>query len=294
MAKKKIKRKTYRYRGGQVIDVEEYPDGRYGGRGQKRGEKEKPTEEQMRKVNAMNKARRCRQKMLLYIKEGDLFVTWTYAPKNRPPDMKAALKDFEAAMRKVRAVYKKRGRPLFWFRNIQKGTKGAWHIHLVINEIGDTASILQHAWTHGGTWSVAIRHSRYYDEDFTKLANYMTRDEYSTEPKADGTPGKPRIALSGYNTSRNMPLPEPKVDELVRWEKEPKPKKGYYIASMYEGKNPVTGCPYRRYTMIRLDKGGGEDAGGRDIHKHKPAGKRKRKRQGHVPDEDPVKKRAGL
>ena len=48
-----------------------------------------------------------------------------------------------------------------------------------------------------------------------------------------------------------MPLPEPQVDKLRRWKEEAKPKKGYYIAKVHEGINPVTGYKYRRYTMIR-------------------------------------------
>ena len=88
--------------------------------------------------------------------------------KNRPPDMAGALKDFQKAMRSVRKEYKKRGKELFWIRNIERGTKGAWHIHLIVNEIGETASILQRAWTKGGTWSIEIRNSKYYDEDFCK------------------------------------------------------------------------------------------------------------------------------
>ena len=48
-----------------------------------------------------------------------------------------------------------------------------------------------------------------------------------------------------------MPLPEPKKDKRVRWKPEPKPKKGYYMAHIHEGINPVTGFKYRRYTMIR-------------------------------------------
>lgn len=82
----------------------------------------------------------------MYFKEGDCWATWTYAPQNRPPDMKAALKDFQDAMRCVRREYKKRGYEVFWIRNIERGTKGAWHIHLIINEIGDTASIITKVW----------------------------------------------------------------------------------------------------------------------------------------------------
>lgn len=247
-----IRRKKYNFRKGDIIDVEEFHDGRYGAPGEKRQKRVKPTQEQIRIVNAQNKAKRCRQKMLAYFKTGDILATWTYEVENRPPTMQDALKDFQKAMRYVRREYKKRGYEVFWIRNIEKGTKGAWHIHLVINEIGDTVSIIQKAWTKGGTWSIEIKHSKYYDEDFTKLANYMTKDEHTTEKKIDGTRGKPRIAEANYNTSRNMPLPEPKVDKLHRWKAEPKPKNGYYIARIHEGINPVTGYKYRRYTMIRL------------------------------------------
>lgn len=248
------KRKTYSFRRGDVIDVEEFHDGRYGAPGEKRKKRKKPTKEQMQIVNALNKAKRCRQKMLQYITPGDIWATWTYEVKNRPMDMAAALKDFQKAMKYVRKEYKKRGYEVFWFRNIQQGTKGAWHIHLVINEIGETASIIQRAWSKGGTWFTEIRKSKYYDEDFTMLSNYITKDENTSEPKKDGTPGKPRIRAASYNTSRNMPLPEPDVDELLRWKKEPKPKKGYYIAAIHEGINPVTRYKYRRYTMIRLNR----------------------------------------
>ena len=48
-----------------------------------------------------------------------------------------------------------------------------------------------------------------------------------------------------------MPLPEPKIDKIYRWKAEPKPKKGYYIARIYEGINPATRFKYRQYTMIR-------------------------------------------
>ena len=51
-----------------------------------------------------------------------------------------------------------------------------------------------------------------------------------------------------------MPLPKPHPEKLYRWKKEIKPKKGYYIARMWEGINPKTGYKYRRYTMIKLNR----------------------------------------
>lgn len=250
------KRKKYTFRKGDVIEVEEYHDGRYGAPGMPRQKRKKPTKEQMIQINLQNKAKRARRKMLAYMNTGDYFVTWTYEEKARPPDMKTALKHFQKAMRRVRIEYQKRGYELFWFRNIERGTRGAWHIHLVINRIPGTVSILEEAWEHGGTWSTTIKKSKHYDEDFTKLANYITKNENTIEYKEDGTPAKPKIKEASYWTSKNMPIPDPHVDKLVRWKKELKAKKGYYIVkdSYYEGINPATGFKYRRYTMIRLHR----------------------------------------
>lgn len=249
-----IKRKRYSYKGGDIEDIEEYHDGKYGDPGGKRLKKRKTTPEDMIRVNKWNKEKRCRQRLLCYFKPGDLFITWTYRVDARPPDMAEALKDFQKAMRYVRREYKKRGYRVFWIRNIERGTRGAWHIHLIINEIGDSASIIQKAWDKGGVWIETLKQFKYYDEDFSKIAAYITKDEHSVETKADGTPGKPRLREASYNTSRNMPLPEPHVDKLVRWKKEVKPKKGYYIARIWEGINPKTGYKYRRVTQIRLNR----------------------------------------
>ena len=47
-------------------------------------------------------------------------------------------------------------------------------------------------------------------------------------------------------------LSDPKKKKMVRWPKDIKTKKGYYIAKIHEGINPKTGYKYRRYTMFRL------------------------------------------
>ncbi len=278
-----VKRKTYKLCGGNILDIEEFHDGNYGAPGKERKKKQKPTAEQMQLVNAANKRKRCRQRLLQYFSSGDCFATWTYEEKNRPPDMTHALSDFQKAIRNVRKEYKKRGFPLLWIRNIERGTKGAWHIHLVVNEIGDTASILQRAWSHGGTYTAEIKKCKYYDEDFTRLASYITKDERSREEKQDGTPEKPRLKEASYNTSRNMPLPEPKEEILIRWKKKPHVKKGYVLLGTHEGKNPVTGFKYRRYTLMRIFGKEEEDADGRHLHRDKPerTGKRNRKSDVH-------------
>lgn len=248
------KREEYRLRGGDILEIREFHDGRYGAPGQRREKKKKPTEEQMRQANEREKIRRCQLRMMTYFHEGDCLATLTYRQDKRPPNMNEALKDFQKAIRKVRKEYQKRGYEVFWIRNIERGTKGAWHIHIVLNEIGDTASILQQVWGKGGVWSCEIKNSQFYSEDFYQLASYLTKSEHRIEHKSNGDAAKPRLKETSYNTSRNMPLPEPKIQKLVRWQEEAKTRKGYYIAKIYEGYNPVTGYKYRQYTMIRLER----------------------------------------
>ena len=103
-----IKRKEYRFRKGDILDTEEYHDGKYGDPGGKRLKRRKATPEDMIRVNKWNKEKRCRQRLLCYFSPGDLLLTWTYRVEARPSDMESALKDFQAALRKVRREYKKR------------------------------------------------------------------------------------------------------------------------------------------------------------------------------------------
>lgn len=283
-----IIRKKNTYRNGDIIDVAEYPDGRYGARGMPRKKKKKPTKEQMQQVNHWNKVRRCREYLLGYFSAGDTLVTFTYQEEKRPKDMGGALKDFGKAIRYIRREYQKREYELFWIRNIEKGTRGAWHIHMVVNDIEDTGNILKKAWKKGDVHQITIKDSdKYYDEDFMKVAEYLTKDENSREEKKDGTLGKPRIKEASYSHSRNMQLVPPKKDKLHRWKREVKPKKGYYIARIWEGINPATGYKCRRYTMIRLNRSLKDDES-YDIHRNlagRPRNKKRRVRSGRrVPD----------
>lgn len=283
-----IIRKKNTYRNGDIIDVAEYPDGRYGARGMPRKKKKKPTREQMRQVNHWNKVRRCREYLLGYFNSGDTLATFTYQPGKRPEDMEGALKDFRKAAGCIRREYRERGYELFWIRNIEKGTRGAWHIHMVVNDIPDTGNILKKAWKKGHIHQIAIKDSdKFYDEDFMKLAEYLTKDEYTREEKKDGTLGKPRLKETSYSHSRNMQLVPPKKDKLRRWKREVKPKEGYYIARIWEGINPATGYKCRRYTMIRLNRSIRDDES-YDIHRNldgRPRNKKRRVRSGRrVPD----------
>ena len=141
------KKKTWEFR--RAIEVMEYHTARYGAPGQKREKRKKPTKEDMEKVNQYTKERKARHRLRTYFYKNDYFSCLTYRVDARPPDMQAAKRDWSEALKIIRREYKKRGEQLFWMRNIEVGTKGAWHIHLAINRIPDTDVILKKAWTKG-------------------------------------------------------------------------------------------------------------------------------------------------
>lgn len=237
---KRYKRLTYRF--PNAIEVHEYLDGRYGARGSPREKKKKPTPEQIRKRNQWNRERKARHKLRTWFKENDYLVTMTYRKRDRPPDMKAATEELSKAIRKIRTGYRKKGYELRYLRNIEVGTKGAWHIHMIINRIPDADLIIKKAWDHGG----ADFRLLYEQGEFAELAAYITKT-----PDTD-----PRLKEASYWASKNLPVPEPEVKRLARWKKEPKVKEGYYIdkESYFEGINPATGYKYRYYTMIRIHR----------------------------------------
>lgn len=249
------KRKTFRM--PNAIEVEEYHSGRYGAPGQTRQKRKKPTPEQMAKKNQRHKKDICRRRIRNNFKVNDYYTTLTYAKEARPPDMEAAKKDFNDFIGRVRRAYRKLGHELKWIRNIEVGSRGAWHVHLILNRIPETDIILQEAWTHGGIHSQLM----YAKDEFRDLAAYMTKSSITDE----------RIRESSYSTSRNLPIPEPEVDVLPgkTWRKKPHVPKGWYLdqESYWEGINPVTGYPGRRYTLLRLPEDEKKTAGSGTYHR---------------------------
>lgn len=235
---KRYKRLTYIF--PNAIEVYEYLDGKYGAQGAPRQKKKKATKEEIKKRNQWNKERVARNKLRTWFKENDYWVTYTYRKDCRPPDMTTAKKQIQKALRKIRMEYKKRGYELKWMRNIELGTKGAWHIHMVINRIQDTDVILTKAWEYGGVHFKLL----YQKGGFADLAAYITKI-----PDTDS-----RLKESKYSTSRNIPPTEPEPKRFVQWKKVPKVKEGYELdkESYHEGTNDFTGYKYRYYTMFPI------------------------------------------
>ena len=225
---------------GLLIEVDEYRDGRYGARGEKRKEKKKPTPEQMRRQNQFNRTRRLRRMMRANFQENDLYWTLTFKKERRPRDMLEAKDIWTKLQREIRKICKKQGVSFKWVVRIERGSKGAIHIHLVMNAI-DKPSKIRKLWEDYGR---AHLEYMYEEGGFADLAAYMTKPEEKDEEVY-------------YSHSRNLPIPKPLI-EMVRMSLSDRDDievpEGYYLdkSSLIEGYNPVTGYPYRHYTLVRI------------------------------------------
>lgn len=236
--------KQKKYNLGDMVEVLEYHNGKYGAPGMPRMKKKKATQEQIRKINQSNKERRCWRKMKLNFKENDYWVTLTYRKTERPSNMKKAKNDIRNVFTKLRREYKKHGQELKWMLHTEIGSRGGVHHHLVINRIKDADVAIRKAWTKGGVHIDLL----YEEGGFRKLAEYLSKTPNSEN----------KLEESSYSCSRNLktPIPEVKVYKRKTWKGEPKPPKGYYVEkeTYYAGINPVTGYPYRRYILIKIPK----------------------------------------
>lgn len=229
-----MKKKEYLY--GKfpyrMIEVEIYHTGRYGAPGEKRAPARKPTPEQMKKQNHRNKVKRILRYLRANFQKNDYYLTITYRKGDRPGE-EAAKGHMARMVRRLRAWYKKQGEALKYLYCIETSTRGAVHIHMVMNRIRDADVAVAERWAYGHIHTELL----YESGGFQKLAEYL------------GKEGK-------YTHSRNLALPRERAREIGarEWKKQPKAYKGYYIEkeSVVSGCNPVTGKQYIHYTLIRF------------------------------------------
>ena len=181
-----------------------------------------------------------------------------------PENMDECRKDWTRLINVLRKIYRKNDGVLRWIRNIELGTKGAWHIHAVIKELPAGSCDLDGNPTHIAKlaqqiWQKQLKHGRvdtqYLQTDVDALAEYITKTPDS--PKDTGH----QVQESNCSASRNMPLPEPEVKTYTRWRtfenREIKVPKGWALdkSSVKVTENPFTGYPRREYRIVRLDNG---------------------------------------
>jgi len=237
------------YNLGWIRQIEKYYPGNYGAPGMPRAPKRKRTPEDIERQNRTNREKRIQRLILANFKEGDWHLVLSYKKELRPGSYNEAKQQVQKFLKEMRKAYKSAGHLFKYIYVTERGKEGACHHHLIIEDIAEkdlnTKKMVLKYWPYGGKSFIPL----YEDGEFENLAQYIVKKESKEE--ADGTT---------YSRSRNLIVPEPerKIIHSRRWQREPKPEKGWHIipGTLVNGENPVTGYPYQHYSMRRIDPGG--------------------------------------
>lgn len=249
------KKDTYRFYGSNDIEIKFA--GKYGAKGEKRAKKKKPTKEQIKKQNQLNREKRIWRQLRKNFRRGDYWCTLKY-PAGTRKSLQEVEKDFRNFRTRMKRVYKKAGQPFKYIYRLEIGEQGGIHIHMVLNRIPDIDITIQNQWKEGRVNYAFI----YETGGMKKLANYITKQP--TEEIYEQLslfPEEEQKKLIRYSPSRNLITPKPETKtykrKTLRREIEygPTPTKGYYIDknSIVFGTNPYTGMSYLHYTEYRTD-----------------------------------------
>ena len=166
-----------------------------------RGGKEKPTAEEIEKVNQMNAERTLRLKINNNFGVDDPFITLTYRKDERPEPEKAK-KDIKKLIDRLRKEFKKVGVDLKWVCVTEYLNK-AIHHHLLINHIEgqDVCKWVRRLWKYGRP------DFKYLDDtgQYKDLAAYLIKETSKTYKAKDGA------KKQRYSCSRNLVMPTPKT-----------------------------------------------------------------------------------
>lgn len=231
--------------------------GNNGAKGEKRRKKHKPTPEQVKRQNQINKENRMRRLIKANFDVDDYWCTLKY-PAGSRPGIDRVKKDFKNFTKKMQYAYKKYNQEYKYIYRMEVGKRGGVHIHIIINRIRDgpaTDKLIRDKWvTHKVNYQQLD-----INEDYDALAKYIVK-EYEDDAQLSLFDIPDRKKLVRYDGSRNLIRPKPVKKIFKRrtmrkiLEEGPKPTKGFYIDtdSIKQGVNPYTGRSFLKYTEIRI------------------------------------------
>lgn len=228
--------------------VEEYHSGRYMPPGEKRQPKKRPTPEQMKRSNERQKRKKARLLLLENFSPMDYHTVLTYRKEERPERLEDVKQHLARLIRRLRDWFRRQGQALKWVANIERGKRGAWHIHLVINRIPELDVKLAGLWEYGRPKNVLIEDAKGLDH----LASYIVKgshDDEKEELEAE--------EIHAFTHSRNLKIPKPEKKVYRRWKTWNREKvripKGYYLdPESLEEWVDCLGYMHREYTLYRL------------------------------------------
>ncbi|MCM1088945.1 MAG: hypothetical protein NC419_12375 [Muribaculaceae bacterium] len=208
-----------------------------------RRKKANKTSEAQEKVN-----RRQAEKKLTWILNENfdgtsLYVTLSYEKEKRPAGKEELRADTDKFLRDIRKEYKAAGSVAKYVWVAEVGTRGAVHIHMVLNAI-EIAKLKKH-WKKGFISVKPLDDSGQY----RKLAAYLVKYSEQTMRTCEGFSGR------RYNSSKNLKIPQPtKTTVMSRnaYNHTIEIPQGWYLDkdSVAEAWHEVTGYMYFTYTLI--------------------------------------------
>jgi len=226
---------------GNFVEIEKTESYVYGEK-IARGIKNKPTPEDVKKINEINAARKLKWLINSNFGYNDIHATLTYRPSERrpPPEAQKLLSKF---LEKAKAIYLADGLE-FKYISVTEYKRKAIHHHLVIP--GIDIRKLTDIWPYGKIRPTYLDNTGNYE----LLADYLIKETSKTFKEIDGASRK------RWNASKNLTKPVIKT-EIVKaksWKAEPKPLKGYFVLqdSIYNGVCEITGRRFQRYSMLKL------------------------------------------
>lgn len=236
-----------KYRCGNIIEVKQYHTARYGAPGQPRQKKAKATPEAVKKQNQRRKEERAGRIIAANFTEGDYVRTLTFAPAQRPADMKEAQAVFKDFYQRLRKEYRKRYFDIYWIANIECTPRGAWHVHFICNAIFGGGDLIKALWPYGGVFDQLIR-------DLTRTGKNLGAYIAKT-PESTAAAGEHKVVESKLTHSRNLVIPQAEEKPISGWKLEDAPRvpKGWYLVkdSYFEGIN-AEGYKYRTFRLARV------------------------------------------
>lgn len=236
-----------KYRCRNIIEIKQYHTARYGAPGQPRRKKAKATPEAVKKQNQRRKEEKVGRIIAANFAEGDYVRTLTFAPAQRPANMKEAQAIFKDFYQRLRREYRKRYFDLYWMANIECTPRGAWHVHFICNSIFGGGDLIKALWPYGGVYDQLIR-------DLTSTGKNLGAYIAKT-PDSTAAAGEHKVIESKLTHSRNLVVPQPEEKPISGWKLEDAPRvpKGWYLVkeSYFEGIN-AEGYKYRTFRLARL------------------------------------------
>lgn len=239
---------------GDVIESSKYTNGRFGIREikEKAPSQRSTPEEQLKwqSKQAVKKVWRLLRNKANF-SPGDMWVTLTYPPKTKP-DSETVKKHISELLKRLRRAYKKAGKECKYIYSVGRGTRGAIHLHFVLNKF-DT-EFISTTWqniVNGGEWvHVHVEHLD-RSRNWHKVASYIIKNGEETFLSDDP------IIRQRFSASRNLASQKVKahIVHAKTWAKNPPEKDGYYIDKnlSYDGVNRY-GYPMQYTVYVKIQR----------------------------------------